>query len=246
MKLVISSAALLLTLCAVPAHGTITWNFTFNDVVSNNDLGFDDPTFGATRQSTFTSVFSYLNTVLNHNGSVDVLVNTSQTDGTGALASAGPYFFTGPNGFQNGTAFTHATTGIDPTGSVLDMQATFDFGYNWNSGTGSPTGSQVDLFSVALHEISHGLGFLSLVSSSGTSRINGTDPGVFSVYDTFLERGDGTKLFGSGGNYLGTAGDLTSNDVFFDGPNATAANGGSPVQVYAPGTVPTGSSIRHI
>ncbi len=237
---------LVVVACCGICNGAITWNIEFEDVTNNTNVGFDDPLLGAVRRNTFLSVFNYLNTVLDENGTADILVRTSQTDGTGFLAAAGPYFWNGPNGFQNGFVFDHATTGSDPSGSVPDATVRFDFGYTWNSETDDPTGSEYDLVSVALHEIVHTLGFLSLVDANGKSVISGTDPGVFSVYDSFLERGDGTKLFGAGGDYLGTPADLTSNDVFFGGPNAKAANGGSSVKVYAPGAFAQGSSISHI
>lgn len=237
---------LLALLFASPLQANIAWNVTYNDVVNNTNVGFDHPSLGATRRNTFNSVFAYLNTVLDHNGSADILVRDSQTDGAGFLASAGPFFFTGPNGFYNGFVYDHATTGNDPTGAEVDARVTFDFGYNWNSDTSSPTSSEFDLFSVALHEVSHTLGFLSLVNSTGESEISDGDPGVFSVYESYLELGNGSPLYGPGGEFLGDAADLTSGDVFFDGPNATAANGGAPVQVFAPDPYQPGSSIGHI
>ena len=226
---------------AVPA--AITWNVTFQDVVDNTNVGFDDPVLGLTRRNTFLSVLDYLNTVLDENGTADILVKASQTDGSGFLAAAGPYFFTSPTGFKNGFLFDHATTGTDPLPGFPDAQVTFDFGYNWNSETDDPLGSEFDLVSVALHEIGHTLGFLSLMKADGTSALGSN---VFTVYDSFLERGDGTKLFSAGGVFSGTPSDLTSNDVFFGGPQATAANGGSRVKVYAPDPFKPGSSISHI
>ena len=215
--------------------------------MNNTGVGFDDATLGATRQATFISVTGYLNTILNANGTVDFLVNNSDTDGAGSLASAGSLVFTGPNGFSNGLVYQHAITGIDPAANPSDGSATFDFGHNWNSDLSAPTGGEVDLFTVALHEISHAIGFSSFLNSDGTSGISGGDPGVFSVYDSFLELGDGTSLFNAGaGDYTGTAADLISNDVYFGGANAMAANGGSPVAVYSPGTFNDGSSIGHI
>ena len=240
------SALIVLTAIAVPGRAQITWNVTFNDVVNNTNVGFDDATFGAARQSTFTAVLNYINLVVRENGTVDLTVNDSGTDGTGALASAGATFFTSPNGFTNGFVFDHATTGTDPSGGSHDGGATFDFGYTWNSETDLPTGSEFDLFTVALHEVTHTMGFSSLVDENGNSRISGGDPGVFSVYDSFLERGNGTDLFGAGGDFLGITADLTSTDVFFSGANAMAANGGNAVKVFAPGTFNQGSSMSHI
>jgi hypothetical protein len=169
----------------------------------------------------------------------------SENDGGGFLAGAGPRNFTGPNGFTNGFFFDHATTGTDPFGGVEDARAVFDFGFTWNSDTDAPTGSEYDLYTVSLHEITHTMGFLSQLDASGNG-LNGTNPDVFSVYDSFLELGDGTQLFSADGNYDGTAADLVSGDVFFDGANARAANGGDPVKVYAPGSWDPGSSISHL
>lgn len=236
-----------LLLSSTPLIGAINWNVTFNDVVNSTGIGFDDPTYGAQRQSTFIATLTYINSVLDQNGTVDFVVQNSLNDGSsGTLASAGTYYFTGPNGFSNGLLFSHATTGVDPTGSVHDANAEFNFGYNWNSGLGASANNEFDLFTVSLHEISHAMGFASLLTPSGTSAISGGDPGVFSVFDSYLERGDGTDLFEAGGNYLGDASDLTSNDVYFNGANAVAANGGETVQVYSPPTFNEGSSISHL
>ncbi|MFK8111691.1 MAG: PEP-CTERM sorting domain-containing protein [Rubripirellula sp.] len=234
-----------------PAYSAISWNITFEDVVNNTGVGFDDATFGASRQSTFNSVLNYINSAIDANGNVDFTVNNSQTDGGGSLASAGTLYFTGPNGFSNGLLFQHATTGVDPFGGANDGSATFDFGYNWNSELDAPTPTEFDLFTVSLHEVTHAMGFASLVNADGNSEIDmpggnpGGNPGVFSVFDTFLELGDGTDLFSAGGSYDGTAADLISDDVFFSGANAVAANGGAPVKMYAPTTFNDGSSISH-
>ena len=83
----ISGALAILLACPQWAPAAITWNVTFDDVVNNTGVGFDDATLGATRQSTFLSVTNYLNTVLDANGSVDFVVNNSETDGGGSLAS---------------------------------------------------------------------------------------------------------------------------------------------------------------
>lgn len=225
------------------ARADITWVVTYNDVNNNTNIGFDDPTFGATRQATVQAVFNYINTVVDENGTAEIRFNNSlNNSGSGVLASAGPFFFNTP-GFSNGFLFNHATTGIDPSGSFPDATAQVNFGHNWNSGLGTPASNQFDLFTVLLHEVTHAMGFLSLMNSTGASAI-GTN--VYSVYDSFLERQNGTRLFPSGPTFVGNSSDLTTGRVFFDGPNTLAFNNGNRSEMYTPNTFSSGSSISHL
>ena len=196
-------AACLVWLTAASAQADIIFNVSFLDVVNSTGVGFDDPTLGSTRRDTFSSVFTYLNTVLDETGTVDFEVGVSETDGTGSLASGGTLFPTTGELFFNGALFNRVDTGVDISGA--EGIASFDFGYNWNSDLDSPTGSEYDLFSVTLHEVAHALGILGTIESTGVSSLSGGDPGVFSVFASFLQRGDGTPLFAAGGDYLGTA-----------------------------------------
>jgi hypothetical protein len=240
-------------LCAIVVAGlsahdcaaAITWNITYQDAGSG--FGFDDPTQGATRRNTITAVTNYINTVIDASGAIDLVIDRSKTDtSAGILASAGSFYFP-TTGFDNGLVFQHATTGVDPYPFDVDGSGVFNFGYNWNSGLGAPASNQVDLFSVALHEFTHALGFSSLITQDGISAISMTDPGAYSVFDSFLIRGmTGTSLFAAGGDFVGTMSDLISDDIFFDGPNARAANGGNPVKVFSPNLWQEGSSISHI
>jgi len=236
-------ALLCTTLCA-PVQADISWNVVYDDGASAIGFGTANAE-GATRRATFEAALGYISSVLDtpNDVTLDYTVNASQTDGTGFLAQAGTSFFLN-NGFTNGVLFEHAQTGIDPSGGV-DGSARFDFGYNWNSEVDTPTGGEYDLFTVALHEVTHSLGFLSLMQSNGDSSFGG-NPGTYSVLNSFLELGDGTALFAAGGNFIGTAADLISDDLFFNGANATAANGGNRVKTYAPVMFASGSSLSHV
>ena len=218
-------------------HADINFNFTYADVTANNNFGFDDPTLGATRRATVEAVADYINTVVDHNGSVDIRWNVStNAPSSGTLASMGSFYF-GNAGITNGFVFDHATTGSDPFGGEVDGQGQVNFGRNWNSDLGGPSGSEFDLFSVVLHEISHSMGFASLFNPTGSSQISGTR----TVYDSLLTDGSGNALL-SGTNFVGNASVFTSGDLFID----LSGTGGGSLELYAPGSFQPGSSISHL
>jgi len=228
--------------------GNITFNLTFADVTGNTNAGFDDPVMGATRRATAQTVANYLNDVVNSSTSatIDIDFNVSQTDGTGFLASAGTFWFTSPNQYNSGFAWTHITTGIDPFVGTPDIRCTVDFGYTWNSDFDAPTGSEFDLASVLLHEFLHGLGFVALADANGNSTISGGSPGVFApLTDRLIRQTGSVDLWNATFAFTGSSADLRSNDVYFSGANATAANGGANPRMFAPGTFLGGSSLSH-
>lgn len=127
-----------------------------------------------------------------------------------------------------------------------DMHITYNSNFSWYYGTdANPPAGQHDLVTVAAHEIAHGLNFAGSVSySEGTGSYGYS--GYPMIYDTFMEDGSGTKLtsYTSPSTSLGTL--LTSGNLWFNGSNANAANGGSRVKMYAPGTWTSGSSYYHL
>jgi hypothetical protein len=183
--------------------------------------------------------------VLDVPGTADLFVRESQEDGEGALAAAGPYVVRA-TGFQGGLVFEHLTTGVDPAPNALDGTITVDFGFRWNTDEAGPAPNELDLYSTLLHEVTHALGFLSLVSADGSSELgNEGDVGIFSLFDAFLVRGStGDRLFMNGGEIEASAQDVTSGDVLFSGPRAERAFGSFPA-VFAPSTFRRGSSIGH-
>jgi len=244
MRLLISFLFLFVFSLTNRADAQIVFDFTFDDVVNSTGVGFDDPVFGAERQNTIAAVGNYFNTVFNGSGEVDITIEASETDGAGPIASAGPFFtpIGGTGDFESGLGFDSVNDPVDFTGGP-DGIASFDFGFNFNSGLDPVASNEFDLFTIALHEFSHVLGFLSVSDALGESAAS---VGVFTDLNSFLELGDGTPLFGADGNFLGTPNDLTSGDVFFNGPNANANNGGNPVPIFAPSEFSDGSSLSHV
>jgi hypothetical protein len=209
------------------ASSTIGFAVTYMDVVNATGAGFDDPGRGAIRRATVDAVLAYLDSVLNESGAVQILFQLSGSVG-GALAGAGTTFPTAP-GFYGGHAFEHITTGIDPNGAATpEISVRVDFSHPWNDDLGPPATNEFDLFSVLLHELTHGLGIQSLVNSQG---VNPFRPGVLSTWDSLIELADGTDMWalvGGTPQFLGTPADLVSGNLVFAGPNAQAAFGSKP------------------
>lgn len=215
----------------------------FVDQIDSTGVGFDDPELGAARRETIHEVIHYLGTVLDVPGRAELLVMASQTDGNGALASAGPFLL--PElGFQGGFVFDHLTTGVDPEDEALDGSVTVDFGYTWYTGDAPPPADEYDLFTVLLHEITHALGFFSVAAANGRSALLNEDGrGLFSIYDSLLQR-QGEPIYVDGGLIVADQTDLSSNDLVFAGPLAESVFG-VPPRVFAPAPFQRGSSIGH-
>ncbi len=145
--------------------------------------------------------------------------------------------------------------GSDLNPGQPDIDAIFasDFS-DWYFGTdASPPVTQWDFVTVVLHELGHGLGF------AGSMRVDGTCGGGLgcwgfvgdaqndpAIYDRFSENGGGTPLLNFTNFSTALATELQGGDIFFDGANANAANGGTPPELYAPGTWEQGSSYSHL
>ncbi len=146
-------------------------------------------------------------------------------------------------------ALANAMAGVDLDSSSADMHITYNGNASWYYGTdGNTPAGQIDLMSVVLHEIAHGLNFtgsMRVVSGSGSWGYSGFPV----IYDTFMRNQDGqalinTALYPNPSSALADV--LTSTNVWFHGPFAMAANGGTRVKMYAPSTWVSGSSYSHL
>jgi hypothetical protein len=224
--------------------GGVTFNVVYKDVDQHTGIGFDDPALGATRRATVNAVFAYLAEILDETGSCDVQFDASLNSGTGFLAQMGTFYFIDSH-FEPGLSFSHLVTGVDPAPGDCEVQGVVDFGYTWNSGQGAPVSGQSDLYSVILHELTHGLGMTSLAGSDGASEASPANK-LFSTFDDLLYTGNGAKMWDAAGNFVVPANALTGQQggVRFHGTVAAAALGRFP-EIYAPGSWQGGSSISH-
>jgi hypothetical protein len=231
------------------ATGQITFP-TSNTVISVNYNGFTPQA-----QTAFQFAVDIWESLLD--SPVPITVDASFAPlSPGVLGSAGPTSFWRdfPGAPQAGTWYANALanslagTDIDP--SLSDIQAQFSSSFNWYYGTdGNVPSGQYSFVSVVLHELGHGLGFLGFMDKQGSSGSWGFGTGSPSIYDRFTENGSGqslinTALFPNPSSALGSQ--LTSNNIFFDGTNANAANGGNRIKLYAPSVWNGGSSYSHL
>jgi hypothetical protein len=196
---------------------------------------------------------------------VSIRISASyQNQGANTLASAGPRFLyelTNTNGdsFIIGDALADALLEGDQNPGEPDIIVNVNSGRNdWHFGAGNPGPAEIDFTSVILHEIGHGLNFISLTNVDGGVGSLGIDelPGVPGIFSTGIVHEDspGTfnpitneSIYPNPSTTLGDA--LTSNALFFTGENADVAaqtsTGPVPMQLYAPNTYRRGSSIAH-
>lgn len=253
------------------AYGQISWSQTYSDATGSGDnFGFNDTgvdagetlSRGTLRKSSVGAAVNYLNTVLDGRGTVNLTWNTSLSSGSGFLASFGPNQIVSVNGtFQNGGVYQGARRNDNIFGGS-DADGQFNFGYGWNYAgqTSAVSNSKFDMVTVSIHEIAHGLGFLSFASQNGQGLLGSAlgSPDLYSGMDKFMVRGSTapTNLFNRTitstgyGSFTGDASTYTNgNDVntglFFAGSYAMEVFGNE-VPLFAPTTYQPGSSVSHV
>ncbi|WP_308709425.1 PKD domain-containing protein [Marinoscillum pacificum] len=174
---------------------------------------------------------------------------------SGVLGAAGAttYFRDFENAPESNTWYpiplAEKIAGIDLNGEdEFDIEASFNSSFsNWYLGTDGQGSGQYDLVSVVLHELGHGLGFISgedYDDTDDTGRWDLQETGFPMIFTKYLEDGVGTNIISlpNGSTEIGSF--LTSADVYVSSELVNSANSG-PARVYAPSNYDLGSSISH-
>lgn len=132
-----------------------------------------------------------------------------------------------------------------------DIVASFNSSTAWYFGTdGNTPAGKMDLVTIVLHEIAHGLGFTDTYdvdNKQGSVGLFSEGASVPFIYDVFVGNNKQQKLLNDFiSPSIQLAGELQSADLFFVGPMASAALSGVKPELYAPATFDDGSSISHL
>lgn len=167
---------------------------------------------------------------------------------SGVLGSAGAYSsvrnFVGANKLNTWypIALAEKMAHANFNGTDSDIVATFNSDYpDWFIGTnGVPTDKQIDLYSVALHEMGHGLGFIGQIQADVTSNSTSSStagygyPGIFDQFifdnknnllvDTLTYQNNSNQIFKQ----------IISDSLYLKSTSILRNNAGNSARLYAP------------
>ena len=181
---------------------------------------------------------------------INVNVKWGSSSSYGVLASASAKNnFSNFNGAPDKTlyyasALANALAGrdLDPTSPEIEISITSNAPWYYGTDGNCPARS-FDLVSVILHEMGHGLGFVSgnyYDAFSGFGRVDQPTP-----FDAYAQLPDGRRLADMPSPSL-EAGKAMTSGLVWSGENAVKANNGIKPKLYTPSTYEPGSSISHL
>ena len=273
------------------AHSTIQINFNsgFSDATAISAVGGNSgTTVGQQRKNAYIAaaqiiadqVYSPVTIVIDA-----TFANIGCDAFSATLGSAGAYTYPAygspaPSGFIADTFYPvglfNAISGSDYSGAISDITSQFnsDIGTSgclegsngWYYGFDTPPSNYIGFFTVLLHEMTHGLGFASLVDPSSGEKANHPS-GLDDIFSNFLySQADGawpgltdgqranSAISSTGllwnGSHTNTAAAALSGGAaltagFHDADSSGTFTSGDRMQMYAPGSIESGSSVSH-
>lgn len=277
LRLLLPALWLCFTLAASAATITIVnldgANEGFNDPTPATPVGGNSgTTIGQQRLNVFSRAAEIWGARLVSN--VPILVEArfdplSCSESSGVLGSAGPNtvhinFAGAPVANTWYTAAqANALAGVDLAPANYDISATFNSELgkpgclstlNWYYGLdGNAPANRIDLLDTVLHEIAHGLGFLSLVNLSTGAKFSALQvPPSDDAYIRHLENHTTGKTYPNMTNAERLAASTSTGNLHWVGPNVlanigilTSGTSGGHVRMYAPSPAQVGSSVSH-
>lgn len=180
--------------------------------------------------------------------SVDATWGRSSSYGVLGSARPGNYFLNFANApdptLWYPSALANALAGQDLDKNNAEIVIQVNSSANWDQrNDGAPTKTEYDLESVFIHELGHGLGFLSTDSYDTYFRYGSIDQPT--AYDAYVQVPDARRLsdLPSPSLELGLA---LTGPLVWSGPLGIKANGGVKPLLYSPTRYEDGSSVSHL
>lgn len=171
----------------------------------------------------------------------------------GTLGTAGPYLYRNFEGASARDVWYPAALVDQIVGRTLDadqphIEATFNSDFEgWHLDLTPPPDGAYDLFTVVLHELGHGLGFIGAMTvEDGRGRV-GSDPEGPYVYDLLSQDAEGRSLLNGAVYPDGSLalGSVLQDEVLLSGPALAAVSTQSTV-LYSPSRWQPGGSYSHL
>ncbi len=188
----------------------------------------------------------------NFKSSVDITMTATwgRSANNDVLGSARPgSYFAGFTGAPDSTlwypsALANALAGKDLDRDNAEIIIQVNSSANWNQrGDDKPRSNEYDLQSVILHEVAHGLGFLSADVYDkffGYGSIDQPTP-----FDAYIQTPDGRRLADMPTPSLELGKTLIA-PLYWIGENGKRVNGGEKIKMYTPAIYEPGSSVSHL
>lgn len=264
-KLKATAQASLLVGClafGATSNAAINFVFDYNDNAGTTEFLGGGNQFRRDALETAGTLFSnYFGSLFANTGTITLGVQGTFENCTNGctLAFAGSNTVYDTPGFGNGDVVRRKLVdGVDVNGAANDGVVGVNWGAPWELDPNTSVAAQglgnFDFYAALFHEFTHALGFASNITQAGTdgSADGGVvSPGYWSKFDQFMSDCQGTSLIDPGTGlvnpvYPDASVSANGKSMCFSGANALAANSGSDVPLYAPGSYAPGSSGSHL
>jgi len=230
-----------------------------------NGIGFFSPepspvaghaSLGELRRATFIAAANYVGSLVSPAYAGETIrIQVGFTNIAGAtIANAGPLGYTNNFGSTNPrylpdtdyplSLANHLAGRELFSGNTIVVNFNLNPNIVWNYDTNDtpPLGTgQESFFTTAVHEILHGVPFLTYINTT-----DGSFDGFPTIFNRHIVEGTNPPVRFTDLSNAQRLVAMTNDNLYWNGPLAVAANGGVPLKLFAPSPYQEGSSVSHL